>query len=94
MYLLRRSLRSNGSPLGDVIPLGQLRALVDLCPLFGPKADNRLTKHNSMAYSKEFWLNKYFDKEIFFALVLEGIAWYAHSPSKSSHDHHSLDSNV
>jgi hypothetical protein len=77
MYLLRRSLRSNGSPLGDIIPLSQLRALVDLCPHFSEKADNRLTIHNGMAFSKEFWLNKYFDKEMFFAFV--GLTWYAHS---------------
>lgn len=70
MFVLKRSVRAGGAPLGDIIPLSQLRALADLIPRFGAKADPRLTKQTSLAYSTEFWLNKYFDKQTYFALTL------------------------
>ena len=70
MFVLRRAARAGGAPLGDVIPLTQVRAFADLVPRFGSKADARLTKQTSSAYSSEFWLNKYFDKESYFALTL------------------------
>jgi hypothetical protein len=69
LYLLRRSTRTDGSRLGDIVPLTQLRARVDLTPHFGAKADTRITKENCMEYSSQFWLNKYFEKELFFALT-------------------------
>ena len=34
MFVLRRSLRAYGSRMGDVIPLSQIRAPVDLVPRF------------------------------------------------------------
>ena len=68
LHMLKRSKRSNGKILGDVVPLDRVCALVDLVPCFGDKADTGLTKENSLTYSREFWLNKYFDKELFLAL--------------------------
>jgi len=68
MYLLKRARRSDGSILGDIIPLGHVRTLVDLVPRFGPIAEKRLTKETSLESSSEFWLNKYLDKENFYAL--------------------------
>ena len=70
MFVLRRATRAGGAPLGDIIPLTQVRAFADLIPRFGSKADIRLTKQSSSAYSSEFWLSKYFDKESYFALTL------------------------
>ncbi|KAF9035863.1 hypothetical protein BJ165DRAFT_1355211, partial [Panaeolus papilionaceus] len=72
LYRLKRGTaqQHNSHLCGDVIPLEQLRALVDLVPNFGGKADGRLTCENSLAYSHEFWLNKYFDKELFYPLTL------------------------
>jgi hypothetical protein len=52
--------------MGDIIPLGQLRALVELTPNFGSKADPRLSKETSLEYGSKFWLDKYFDKEVLF----------------------------
>ncbi|KAJ6468957.1 hypothetical protein DFH09DRAFT_1254079 [Mycena vulgaris] len=49
---------TNGIVMGDIIPLDQLRAHVELTPQF----------ENSLDYSEEFWLTKYFTKELFFAL--------------------------
>jgi hypothetical protein len=68
MYLLKRALRSDRSVLGGIIPLGQIRTLVDLIPRFGKEAEKRLTKATLLTYSKEFRLNKYFEKELFYAL--------------------------
>ena len=68
MYHLKRSTRSDGSRMGDIIPISQFRAAVELTPRFGREADPRLTQATSMEYSIEFRLNKYFDKEVFYAL--------------------------
>ena len=38
---------------------------IQLIPRFGAKADVRLTSRNSMEWSREFFLNAYFDKDIF-----------------------------
>jgi hypothetical protein len=50
------------------VPLDQIRAQADLAPRFGAKANPKLTSSTSLVYSTEFWLNKYFDKELFYAL--------------------------
>ena len=50
--------------------LTQLRAFVQLIPHFGQTADRRLTQYNSTELSNEFYLNKYFDKNMFFPLSL------------------------
>ena len=68
MYVLKRSQRADGTIVGDVMPLGRLRALLDLVPRFGTEADKRLTKETSLKFSMEFWLNRYFEKELFYAL--------------------------
>ncbi|CAA7259005.1 unnamed protein product [Cyclocybe aegerita] len=68
LHLLKHGMRTNGELIGDVVPLCQLRALADVSPRLGQKADRKFTKQNSLHYSTEFWLNKYFDKETFYAL--------------------------
>ena len=68
MYVLKRSHRSDGSRMGDVIPLTNLRAPADIIPRFHQKADVRLTKGCSVEYSHDFLLNKFFDPELFYAL--------------------------
>ena len=68
LYVLKRARRADNSLLGDIIPLCQLRCLVSLIPRFGEKADPRFSKTNSLIYSNEYWLNKYFNKELFYAL--------------------------
>lgn len=68
MYVLKRFQRNNKTIIGDVMPLGRLRVLLDLIPRFGADADKRLTKETSLEFSLEFWLNKYLEKELFYAL--------------------------
>ena len=53
---------------GDVIDLAHIRALVDLVPCFGESAEKRFSKETVLEHVLEFCLNKYFQKEIFFAL--------------------------
>ena len=68
LYALKRAQQADNSLLGDIVPIHQLCSLVSLIPRFGEKADSRLNKSNNLFYSNEFWLNKYFNKEMFFAL--------------------------
>jgi len=68
MYVLKHARWSDGSILGDVISLGNIRALVNLVPHFGKAAEKCLMKETTLKYSSEFRLNKYFDKELFYAL--------------------------
>ena len=68
MYLLKRARQNHGAIMGDVVPLSRLRTLINLVPHFEVEADKRLTKETALEYSSEFWLNKYFNKELFYAL--------------------------
>ena len=68
MQILRQAKRSNGEHLGEVIPLNQIRVFAHLIPRFRMDADPRLTAFNSLEYSTEFYLNKYFDKNTYIAL--------------------------
>ncbi|KAG1867088.1 hypothetical protein C8R48DRAFT_599969, partial [Suillus tomentosus] len=68
LYLLKRAKRSNGTRMGDVVPVSQLRAPVNLIPCFGAIADMRLTAYNSLEHALEFWLNHFWDKNTFFPL--------------------------
>ena len=66
MYVLRRAHRSDGSPMGAVVPLYHLRRPVQLVPKFGDIADPALTSRTSFDAHNDFYLNHYFDKEDFF----------------------------
>lgn len=54
--------------MGDVVPVSQLRTLINLVPCFGAIADVRLTAYNSLEHALEFWLNYFWDKNTFFPL--------------------------
>ena len=68
MYVLKRSQWSDRTVIGDVVPLQQIRTLLDLVPQFGEDANKQLAKETSLELSLEFWLSKYFEKEVFYAL--------------------------
>lgn len=67
--ILKRAKRVSDHRLGDVVPLSQVRAFAHLIPRFGLIADTRLTPYNSFEHSTEFYLNTYFDKNTYFALM-------------------------
>jgi hypothetical protein len=68
LFLLKRARRSSGDVSADIVPLDQLRSPVDVAPRFGEKANPQLTNTSSMAFATEFWLNKYFTKELYYSL--------------------------
>ncbi|KAG1788469.1 uncharacterized protein HD556DRAFT_1434027 [Suillus plorans] len=68
LHLLKRAKHSNGNRMGDVIPVSQMRAPINLILRFGAIADVRLTAYNSMEHAAEFWLNEFWDKTTFFVL--------------------------
>lgn len=69
LYVLKRALRADKKTIiGDVLPLSQIRSFAEISPRFGPKADPRFKKETCTEYSREFSLNRYFDKDTFFAL--------------------------
>lgn len=70
LFIVKRARRANNKHIGDILPLQQVRELIDLIPRFGKQADRHLTRYNVLEYCSEFWLNKYFDKELFLALNL------------------------
>ena len=72
MHVLHRAKRANGEYFGDIIPLSQLRAPINLVPRFGKTANKCLSSTNSAALSEEFWLNKYWEKDLFYALTSAG----------------------
>jgi hypothetical protein len=69
MYILKRARHGDDNILGDILPLQQVRASVDLIPCFGNKANCHFTTYNSSSYCSEFWLNKYFNKELYLSLT-------------------------
>jgi hypothetical protein len=71
MFMLKCAQRHDQSLIGDATLLIQLCSLVKLTPVFGEKADNRLTKESSLEYSTHFWLGKYFNKEFFYAVTFQ-----------------------
>ncbi|KAF8141813.1 hypothetical protein EV363DRAFT_1392225 [Boletus edulis] len=71
LHVLKRATRGVSgvtSTLGDIFPLDQLRSYMHVVPRFGRVADNCLTSSNSVEYSESFFLNKYFDKDFFYAI--------------------------
>ena len=68
MYVLRRAKRSDGSPMGAIVPLYHCHMPINLIPKFGERADPHLTAATSVENSREFFLNHYFDVEDFFHL--------------------------
>jgi hypothetical protein len=70
MYVLKRAVRSSGDRMGDIVPVTEIRAYANLVPRFGAAADSRLTMFNALEHSREFFLNKFFDKNIFYPLSL------------------------
>lgn len=68
MYVLKRARRSDGSPMGAIVPLYHCHMPVNLIPRFGERADPYLTAETSIENTREFFLNHYFDVEDFFQL--------------------------
>ncbi|KAG2109266.1 uncharacterized protein F5147DRAFT_773077 [Suillus discolor] len=68
VHVLKCAMRSAGTPFGDILPLDQLRSLDHIIPRFGHVADSRLTAENSAHFAQTFFLNKYIDKDFYYAI--------------------------
>ena len=69
MYVLKRAKRSDGAPMGAIVPLYHCYMPIQLIPRFGVKADRQLDHPSSMMeHTQEFFLNHYSDTEDFFLL--------------------------
>jgi hypothetical protein len=66
---MKRSSRSNSTRMGDIIPLSQTRIAAPLIPRYGVQADSKLTSRNSLEFSTEFYLNSFFDKELYYFML-------------------------
>jgi hypothetical protein len=66
---MKRSSQSNGTRMGDIIPLSQTRIAAPLIPRYGVQADPKLTSRNSLEFSTEFYLNSFFDKELYYFML-------------------------
>ncbi|KAG1867363.1 hypothetical protein F4604DRAFT_1544697, partial [Suillus subluteus] len=69
MHILKCAMRSAGVPFGGILPLDQLRSFTHIVPRFGPVANPRLTAENSAHSAQVFFLNKYIDKEFYYAIL-------------------------
>ncbi len=56
-------MQANDTQLGGILPLRLLLMPVDVSPRLGAQADRRLSAQNCLESVREFWLNKYWEKE-------------------------------
>ncbi|KAG9313082.1 hypothetical protein JVU11DRAFT_6522 [Chiua virens] len=56
LHILKRAMWASGIPLGGIFP-------------FGNRADEWLSSTNCLHLSQAFFLNKYFDKDFFYAIT-------------------------
>ncbi|KAF8136220.1 hypothetical protein EV363DRAFT_1395339 [Boletus edulis] len=68
LHVLKKAECTSGCPLTDVFPLDQIRSYTHIVPCFGCEVDNRFTSSNCIEHSYSFFLNKYFDKDFYYAL--------------------------
>ena len=70
LHVLKHAVRNNGERIGDVLPLAHICSPVHLILRFGKTANPRLTTHTNYELSSEFWLNCYWNKQIYYCLSL------------------------
>ena len=68
LHGLKHAVRTNGTRIGDIIPLTHICSPAHVIPRFGRAANSRLNSHTSYELSSEFWLNKYWNKQFYYCL--------------------------
>ena len=68
LHVLKKAACASSSLLGKVFPVDQLQSYAHIVPRFGQNADNWLSSTNCVHSSQSFFLNKYFDKDFFYAI--------------------------
>ncbi|KAH7910711.1 hypothetical protein BJ138DRAFT_1087120 [Hygrophoropsis aurantiaca] len=69
MFLVQRRHRSNSTRLGDIVPLEDVRQVIQLVPKFGKEISPTLDSENSLEVAREFYINNFADKETFHAIL-------------------------
>ena len=69
MFLLHRHVRTNGTRMGDIVCLTDVREVVELVPRFGARMDDGFNCDNSLELADSFYLNNFADKETFHAIL-------------------------
>ncbi|KAG9310185.1 hypothetical protein JVU11DRAFT_9811 [Chiua virens] len=70
MHLLQCAVQLGSTRIRDVIPIMLIWSPAHLIPNFGSAAHNHLMCQNSHEVSLEFWLNKFWLKELYYSLTL------------------------
>ena len=65
LYVMKHAFHVDRSCISNIVLLSHCCMPIQLVPRFGTKADVRLTSRNSMEWCREFFVNAYFDKDIF-----------------------------
>jgi hypothetical protein len=68
MYVVNRLKRASGILLGDVIDITTFVRPLHLVPKFGQEVDPALTQKNALSIAKNFYVNCFWDKEIYQAV--------------------------
>ncbi|KAI6161679.1 hypothetical protein EDD17DRAFT_1480559 [Pisolithus thermaeus] len=68
MHLLRRAMKSSVERLRSVVPISHICSPIHLIPEFDKEAHSCLTRESSCEFSNDFWLNKYWSKELYHTL--------------------------
>ncbi len=70
MYRVTRRLNGDGTRTGMIINLKDIWRQVELVPIFGKKCPRGWTSETSVEEASEFFVNHYFDKDIFASFVV------------------------
>jgi len=68
MYVVHRLQRASGALLGDVVDLATFVRPLHLVPKFGMELDPDISQHNALNIAKNFYVNCFWDKEIYQAV--------------------------
>jgi hypothetical protein len=69
MFLVQCHIQLNHKPLGDIVPLGSVRQVIELIPKFGQEVPSSMNCDNSLQLAHEFFVNNFADKETFHAIL-------------------------
>jgi hypothetical protein len=55
--------------MGDIVPLTDVREVVELVPRYGQHMDNGFNSNTSLELADSFYINNFADKETFHAIL-------------------------
>lgn len=69
MFVVERHMRANGTRMGDIFELTDVREVLELVPCFGDKMPDGLNCNNSLEVMNSYYINNFSDKETFHAIL-------------------------